>query len=200
MAALHFATTLYRAELSGAAALNGELKRACLAIAAEDRAGQRWAREHGYRGYTSYASLDDLPQRASVFDDLRRALDGHVAAFARQVDFDLRGKRLKLDSLWINVMPQGGVHGGHIHPHAAVSGTYYVAVPKGASAIKFEDPRLGLLMAAPPRKAKPRANNRSFVSIAPKPGTVLLWESWLRHEVPMNAARGQRISLSFNYS
>jgi len=27
----------------------------------------------------------------------------------------------------------------------------------------------------------------------------LLWESWLRHEVPLNRARGERISISFNY-
>ncbi|HEY0302436.1 MAG TPA: TIGR02466 family protein [Rhizomicrobium sp.] len=135
-----------------------------------------------------------------MFDLLRKKIDRHVATFARALDFELGGRRLKLDSLWINVMPQGGVHGGHIHPHSAISGTYYVAIPKGASAIKFEDPRLPLMMAAPVRKAQARGHNRSFVSIAPRPGTVLLWESWLRHEVPRNAARGRRISLSFNYS
>ena len=29
-------------------------------------------------------------------------------------------------------------------------------------------------------------------------GTLLLWESWLRHEVPINRAEGERISVSFN--
>ena len=200
MAGLLFATQIHRAQLAGAAMLNAELKRACLAIAAQDRAGQRWAREHGYRGYTSYASLDDLPQRATAFELLKKRIDREVALFARELDFERQGRRLKLDSLWLNVMPQGGVHGGHIHPHSAISGTYYVALPKGASAIKFEDPRLPLMMAAPARKAKARGYNQTFVSVAPKPGTVLLWESWLRHEVPQNNARGQRISISFNYS
>jgi len=27
---------------------------------------------------------------------------------------------------------------------------------------------------------------------------VLLWESWLRHEVPVNRAGSDRISISFN--
>ena len=200
MAGLLFATQIHRAQLAGAAALNDELKRVCLAIAAEDRAGQRWAREHGYRGYTSYASLDDLPRRATAFELLKKRIDREVALFARALDFELEGRRLKLDSLWLNVMPQGGVHGGHIHPHAAISGTYYVALPKGASAIKFEDPRLALMMAAPARKAGARGHNQTFVTVAPRAGTVLLWESWLRHEVPQNNARGQRISISFNYS
>lgn len=200
MAGLLFATQIHRAQLAGAAALNAELKRVCLAIAAEDRAGQRWAREHGYPGYTSYASLDDLPRRATAFELLKKKIDREVALFARALDFELKGRRLKLDSLWLNVMPQGGVHGGHIHPHSAISGTYYVALPRGASAIKFEDPRLALMMAAPARKPKARGHNQIFVTIAPRPGTVLLWESWLRHEVPPNTARGNRISISFNYS
>ncbi|MBV9903067.1 MAG: hypothetical protein JO346_00650, partial [Alphaproteobacteria bacterium] len=197
---LLFATSLYQAALNRAARLNADLAKVCLAIAAEDRAGQRWAKEHGYRGYTSYASLNDLPQRAPEFAALKAQLDKHVAAFARAVDFDLGGRRLKLDSLWINVMPEGGIHTGHIHPHSVVSGTYYVALPRGASAIRFEDPRLPLMMAAPARNPKARAHNQTFVTVAPKAGTVLLWESWLRHEVLRNGARGQRISVSFNYS
>jgi len=39
-----------------------------------------------------------------------------------------------------------------------------------------------------------------FVYLAPQAGTVLMWESRLRHEVPMNAAKADRISVSFNYA
>jgi uncharacterized protein (TIGR02466 family) len=133
-------------------------------------------------------------------NELEKALLPHAKKFARAVDFDLKGRRLALDSLWINILNQGGIHSGHIHPHAVISGTYYVTVPDRASAIKFEDPRLPLMMAAPPRHEKARTHNRSFVTLAPKSGTLLLWESWLRHEVPMNRGRGERISISFNYS
>jgi uncharacterized protein (TIGR02466 family) len=56
------------------------------------------------------------------------------------------------------------------------------------------------MMAAPPRKAKARQENRQFAYMKPVPGTVLLWESWLRHEVPLNEAESERISVSFNYS
>jgi uncharacterized protein (TIGR02466 family) len=194
-----FVTKLYRAEHGEPARLNRELAAAIRAIAADDRAGQAWCRANGYPGYTSYASLDDLPRRAPPFADLERQLDTHVAAFARDLDLDLARRPLVLDSIWVNVLDPGGHHAAHIHPHAVISGTYYVAVPKGASAIKFEDPRLGLMMAAPPRKPEARPENRTFVAVEPKPGTVLLWESWLRHEVPVNRARAERISVSFNY-
>jgi uncharacterized protein (TIGR02466 family) len=193
-----FVTRLYRARLS--LARNRVLERTCLGLAAEDRAGRRWAKEHGYRGYTSYASLDDLTRRASVLAELERDIAKHVALFARDAAFELGSAKLKLDSLWINVMEKEGVHSPHIHPHAVVSGTYYVSVPQGAGAIRFEDPRLAMLMAAPPRKAKAPLGKRSFVSVTPKPGLLLLWESWLRHGVETNQAKGPRISISFNYA
>jgi uncharacterized protein (TIGR02466 family) len=176
-----------------------DLAETCLAIAAEDKAGQRWSKAHRYGGYTSYASLNDLTSRATVFAELDRAIARHVALFAKKTEFELGGKKLKLDSLWINVMEKGAVHAPHIHPHSVISGTYYVTVPKGSGAIRFEDPRLTMLMAAPAKKAKARIENRFFVDVTPRPGMLLLWESWLRHGVETNGSKSPRISVSFNY-
>lgn len=193
-----FATPVYEGQLD-APALIADLEYSIRTLAADDIAGRRWAREHGYRGYTSYASLDDLPVRDPAFTDLKRALDRHVARFAAACAFDLGGKRLKLDSLWVNLLKSGGSHTAHLHPHSVVSGTVYVAVPEGAGGLKLEDPRLPMMMAAPPRRADAPEVLRTFVELTPRPGTVLLWESWLRHEVPAGAAKGERISVSFNY-
>ncbi len=197
-----FVTQAYEASLAadrGFPAFNDELLEACRMLQAEDAAGRAWCREHGYGGYTSYASLDDLPRRASVFDELRRKLDRHVAAYAKALCLDLGSGRLRLDSLWVNVLKPGAAHSGHIHPHSVISGTVYVATPPGASALKLEDPRLPLMMAAPPRLPDAPEAARSFVYLTPEPGTVFLWESWLRHEVPANRAKAERISVSFNY-
>jgi uncharacterized protein (TIGR02466 family) len=192
-----FVTKLYRAELDQVSP--SAMAKACKAIASDDQAGRGWSKAHGYKGYTSYASLNDLPVRAPEFGDLKVALDGHVAAFANCAAFDLGRRKLKLDSIWINILKPGGVHSGHIHPNCVVSGTYYAAVPAGASAIRFEDPRLGQMMAAPQRLPDASQELRTFVPVAPHAGTLLLWESWLRHEVPVNEAAQDRISISFNY-
>jgi uncharacterized protein (TIGR02466 family) len=196
-----FVTRLYHAPLSdlGKPVDQDELEDSCLSIAEDDTAGQDWSAKNGFPGYTSYASLTDLPWRFPIFKDLKKVLDKHVKSFAKDLQFDLDGKKLVLDDLWINILPSGGIHTSHIHPHSVISGTTYVAVPKGASAIKFEDPRLAMMMAAPARVKDARADMRSFVYVAPKVGDVLLWESWLRHEVPMNMADDDRISVSFNY-
>ncbi|MBV8593210.1 MAG: hypothetical protein JOZ27_02795 [Caulobacteraceae bacterium] len=199
-----FATPLYEASLAGEAgfaAFNAELEEGCLMLAREDLAGRAWARANLYPGYTSYASLNDLPARATVFARLKVKLDRHVAAFADALAFDLgpRG-RLKLDSLWASVIRAGGAHGGHIHPSSVISGTVYVATPPGSGALRLEDPRGPLMMAAPPRRADAPEARRTFVTLEPAPGRLFLWESWLRHEVLPGRARSPRISLSFNYA
>ena len=134
-----------------------------------------------------------------MFAELEKLIARHVAVFARKAEFDPAKRKLTLDSLWINVMTKGAVHAPHLHPHSVISGTYYVTAPPGSGAIRFEDPRLAMLMAAPPKKKDARRENRSFVDVAPKPGLLLLWESWLRHGVEANGAKSPRISVSFNF-
>src|SRR6056297_3290189 len=197
-----FVTRLYHARLAehGPAIDPAEMEASCYSIAEDDEAGQDWCEREGYPGYTSYASLTDLPWRFPIFADLVAALDAHVEAFARDLEFDLGEKRLRLEDIWINILPEGGTHSSHIHPHSVISGTTYVAMPGGASALKLEDPRLARMMAAPARKKDTRRELRPFIYEAPKVGEVLLWESWLRHEVPANMAEEDRISVSFNYA
>jgi len=197
-----FVTRLYHARLAehGPAIDPAEMEASCYSIAEDDEAGQDWCEREGYPGYTSYASLTDLPWRFPIFADLVAALDAHVEAFARDPEFDLCEKRLRLEDIWINILPEGGTHSSHIHPHSVISGTTYVAMPGGASALKLEDPRSARMMAAPPRVPDAREEMRGFVYLHPKVGDVLLWESWLRHEVPMNMSEDDRISVSFNYA
>ena len=194
-----FVTEIYRTTLGGIAGLNADLLDAAKMLAKEDKAGRAWCRQNGYPGYTSYSSLDDLPQRATCFEQLVRLMKPHAEQFADRLQMDLRGKRLKLDNIWVNVLEPGGSHSGHIHPHCVLSGTYYVRVPDGASSLKFEDPRLPMMMAAPAPREDADEEHRRFIYETPKAGDLLLWESWLRHEVPPNRAASQRVSVSFNY-
>ena len=195
-----FATSLYHAPLTAQGDVDlGDIERSCWSIAEDDEAGQNWCNENGYPGYTSYASLTDLSWRFSVFSKLEKLLDQHVARFIKELDWDLEEKAVTLEDIWINILPEGGTHSGHIHPHSVISGTTYISMPEGASAIRFEDPRLPQMMAAPPRRKNARGDLRPFVYIAPLVGDVILWESWLRHEVPTNMSNHERISVSFNY-
>jgi uncharacterized protein (TIGR02466 family) len=182
-----FPTMLYEGEI--AEALLPDLTHSIRLLAQDDGAGKRWSKQHNYSGYTSYASLNDLPRRDPAFAELGKILARHAAAFAKDAGWEVRPR---LDSLWVNILKTAGHHGGHIHPHSILSGTLYVEVPAGSGAIRFEDPRLPLMMAAPTRP-------ETFVTVQPRAGLLLLWESWLRHEVLAGSGRGERLSVSFNF-
>jgi uncharacterized protein (TIGR02466 family) len=190
-----FPTLLYQSALTkaDAARFNRTLLDECQALAASDAAGRKWSAKHYLGGYTSYGSLDRLHLVSSVFAGLAKRLDPHAKAFAVKLPYDLAGRSLAMTDCWLNVMPSGVVHSLHLHPTSFISGTYYVQVPKGAGVLKFEDPRLSRMMAAPPAR-------RPFVGLPAKAGDVILFESWLRHEVPPARYAGERISISFNYA
>ena len=196
MARTLFVTPLHEDEIGDAALLEA-LAHSIRSLAAEDQAGRRWSRDNGYRGYTSYASLNDLPKRDPAFAELKRLLTHEAARFALTLAWNVKPR---LDSLWVNLLKPGGHHSAHIHPHSILSGTFYVEAPDDSGAIRFEDPRLGLMMAAPLRRADAPEALRPFVAVAPRPGLLLMWESWLRHEVLAGNAKAERLSVSFNFS
>ena len=198
---LLFSTPIYQAKLSEVGKIDIlEIERSCWSIAQDDKAGQKWCEEHNYPGYTSYGSLSDLTWRSPIFEDLKKLLDLHVAQFSAELDFNLEGRGLKLEDIWINILSEGGNHSAHLHPNSVVSGTIYIVMPPETSAIKFEDPRHPKMMAAPSRLVNAKEYLKPFIYINPLVGEILLWESWLRHEVPMNMSSEERISISFNYS
>jgi len=200
-----FPTRVYSARLAPRGSgpnsnLNARLLRECRQLSIDDGGGRAWSRTNYPGGYTSYSSVSRLHQISPTFANLEKRIDGHVRRFAAALDFDLAGRKLVMTDCWVNVMTRQVVHGLHLHPLASISGTYYVRTPRGCSGLKFEDPRLDRYMAAPPRRIRARRDNQVWVTIPAEQGNVVLFESWLRHEVAPNQTEAERISVSFNYS
>ena len=193
-----FATGLYEGEIDDPSLVES-LAHSIRTLAEDDAAGRKWSKDKGYKGYTSYASLNDLPRRDPAVGDLQKVLTRHAGLFARELAFEL-ARKPKLDSIWVNLLKPGGHHTGHIHPHSILSGTLYVEVPKDSGPICFEDPRLPMMMAAPVRREDAPEELRPFITVDPRPGLILMWESWLRHEVLPGQAKGDRLSISFNFA
>ena len=197
-----FPTLVYQAQLqaSGSKSFNDRLLLECRQYREDDQAGQAWSATRYPGGYTSYGSLSRMHTISPTFALLERKLRRHVNQFARSLELDLEGRELAMTDCWINIMPRQVVHSLHLHPLSTISGTYYVRTPRGAPGIKFEDPRLDRFMAAPPRRPDCRPENRPWVTLPAEAGTVVLFESWLRHEVPPNPVAAERVSISFNFN
>ena len=197
-----FPTLIYHEPLSktGLERFNAELADECRNLRDYDAAGRRWSVKNYPGGYTSYASLNQLHKFSSTFEGLERKLNQHVRRFTGQLEMDLRGRKFFLTDLWVNIMPEHAAHSLHLHPLSFISGTYYVTTPSGCAGLKFEDPRLSKFMAAPPKTAKARPTNKPHITYPAQAGHVILFESWLRHEVAANRTTAERISISFNYN
>jgi uncharacterized protein (TIGR02466 family) len=197
-----FPTLVYQAPLqaTGWKSFNDRLLLECRQYREDDTAGQAWSATRYPGGYTSYGSLSRMHTISPTFALLERKLRRHVNQLARALEFDLDGRELTMTDCWINIMPRQVVHSLHLHPLSTISGTYYVRTPRGSPGIKFEDPRLDRFMAAPPRRTDCRPGNRPWVTVPADAGTVVLFESWLRHEVPPNPVPAERVSISFNFN
>lgn len=196
-----FPTEIYRAELvePDTEFLFKHLEFACHKMAQEHTEGRAWSANNNYIGYTSYGTINNLRDYAPVFEDLFKIIDTHALKYATLVDMDLRGRSLVLQDSWINMLGPKGGHSSHLHPMSMLSGTVYISVPEGGSGIQFEDPRMPMMMHTLPRLPTARPDRQAGATFLPARGTVLLWESWLRHEVPQNPSQDVRISISFNY-
>jgi uncharacterized protein (TIGR02466 family) len=197
-----FQTLIYCEPLQAAGLLrfNADLADECRRLRDFDAAGRTWSKKNYPGGFTSYASMNELHRFSSTFGLLEKKLNRHVAAFARALDFDLKGRKIAMTDCWVNIMPASAAHSLHLHPLSFISGTYYVETPPGCPGIKFEDPRLDRFMAAPPRRSGARRENLTHATYPAEAGNVILFESWLRHEVPRNTVDAERMSISFNYN
>jgi uncharacterized protein (TIGR02466 family) len=197
-----FPTFIYYETLqkSGLEKFNRELLKECYQIRDFDEKGRAWSESSYPGGYTSYASMAQLHKFSSTFAALEKKINKHVKGFTRHLEMDLRKHRFEMTDCWLNIMPRQVVHSLHLHPLSFISGSYYVQTPPNCSSIKFEDPRLSKFMAAPPKLPNSRKENQQFVSFEAEAGKVILFESWLRHEVAANQAETDRVSISFNYN
>lgn len=135
--------------------------------------------------------LQTLPQ----FADLTRMIERQAKVIAGFLQ--LKTTDLAVSGCWANINPPGGRNTPHSHPNNFLSGTYYVSLPDEAGQITFEDPRPQAHVMMPPR-FRHNAYNSNVVTLDVKPGTLIIFPSWLGHSVPANRTPRDRISIAFN--
>lgn len=89
--------------------------------------------------------------------------------------------------IWATMHFSGISHLTHTHPNSLVSGVYYVEIPKD---------NYGMLLLEDPRGPLPPFDNR--IKIQPKEGDIVLFPSWLPHQVTPTSIEQPRISIAFN--
>lgn len=101
---------------------------------------------------------------------------------------------------WVNCNGAAAFNRAHTHPGAELSGVLYVQVPEGSGPLVFRDPRPQCEMSRlAARLLTPLAGMQSTHVVPPVAGCLLLFPSWLMHQVePGSNQHDLRIAISLN--
>lgn len=146
--------------------------------------------------YTTISSGHDMFQYPSV-QKLREHIIAEASAFADAYGLDHQGFPLRLRDCWVNVYEKGDGQEIHCHANSVVSGIYYVAAPEGSGELMFHSPMADCMYEPPKREVN--SLNVPATGLKPQAGTMILFRSWLHHSVMPSEAKGQRISIAFNF-
>jgi uncharacterized protein (TIGR02466 family) len=192
-----FPTSILHRHLEGMDEANRQIAALVAEIAAtEPNATTGTTTEGGFQ------TKEDLFQRKNPgIDALKPLLFDAVQEYAAlTIQQELTRPPAKIDFAlwgWAVAYKAGHTQGLHVHPSANVSGVYYVSAPPAAlepgeaGKISFYDPRSRATMAQLPFQA---TRHR----IAPTPGDMYLFPSWLEHSVSAFQGEGTRICIAFN--
>ena len=147
----------------------------------------------GYKNtYTDKAGIE----KNLDFFKLINILKKDAERFMKTMGYDLSRDDFQI-FLFASDMREGDFHPVHTHQNCILSGVFYLQVPDGSSDLKFYDPRPCRKFLKYPILQETEITWDQIVC-KPEKGLLLMWESWLEHEVPKNTNQDGRISLVFN--
>lgn len=147
---------------------------------------------------TTYHSGHALPEVNGIYE-FGNLITLAAEQFAKSQGVDISKKRAVIVAMWMSNMRSGSTHAKHAHGLCMYAGTYYVECPSGSGNIRFHNPSsslMGLVSLPVTQDDNPATSN--WVDFKPQPGRLLLWNSWVYHEVIENRNITPRITISFN--
>ena len=138
---------------------------------------------------------NNISSNDDFFSEFILEIEKQANNFAKEIEIN---QSLKLSNLWININGYKDFNLRHTHPNCLISGVFYVKVPDESSRITFFHPSFHLMMREWRKTLKFNNYTSSIWDINPQKGRLLLFPSWLEHEVSANLSQENRISISFN--
>lgn len=150
---------------------------------------------NGITTYNRGINIPFVPESQKLIDFI---ID-NCALLAKKQGVDIENASIQVCSIWLNRLAKQGKHAKHAHGGMHYSGTLYVNIPKGSSNIRFHNPHADLMtITALPVKFDGDASTSTYVDFTPSEGKLLLWNSYLYHEVLEHPLEEFRDTISFN--
>lgn len=161
-----------------------------------------WASEHRRRGLESlvedrydediFITLDLVPSARAIVD----AFTYNCNQIAREAGWELEENEIRVTDVWAHMTPPGRSTQLHHHMPDHLSCAYYVRTPEGCGNLRLLDDRKHRTIE--PRAATPAPANRQWAEIRAREGLMVIFPSWVSHQVGENRSGETRVSLSMN--
>jgi uncharacterized protein (TIGR02466 family) len=146
-------------------------------------------------GYKTTFKVDHGLENFQNIEIFNQLIQEKGRLFLNNLGYNTDGLNFTLQ-IFASNMTVNDYHAVHSHPNSLLSGIFYLDVEESSSPIIFHDPRPFRKFVALPRKNETTASYEK-IAYVPENGLLLIWESWLEHEVPKNNSKN-RITLVFN--
>ena len=152
----------------------------------------KWGYTTSY-GYRNPGGIADSPDIKPFKDAIEKIGRKYLK------DIGYNDKELTFDTfIFVSEMFDGASHDEHTHPGSILSGLLYLQVPANSAPLIITDPRPFRQFVSLP-KLEDTQTNINEITITPKAGLLVMWESWLPHLVPKSRNTDEgRITMVFN--
>jgi len=151
------------------------------------------AKSNGMLDQTAHMAND--PDLKFLVDYLVLASD----TILREQGYDMDKYELYVSGLWGQDVKCNGGTNVHVHKNSQICGWFFLETPEGGAYPVYHEPRMNKQMVELDYIQGPELTNASgqvhFNNI--KPGTVLMANSWMQHQLVQNSSQAQTKSVHF---
>lgn len=186
-----FPTMVWYADLPDADAMNRQLLSDIATLRSTVKSVKK-SNEMGWHSPTDMHKRDEFAGLCDCIDQMA----GTIATSMKMA----ASRHFVMDTFWVNINPKHAYNALHDHPNSSLSGVYYVQTTGQSGRIRFRDPRAGKRMDPWPVAKDEESDQRHWDRVHYKPvaGRLIMFPSWLEHDVEPNLSDEERISISFN--
>ena len=183
----HFPTAIYIEDLPNAVELNRSLEEHIIKWSTQEPG----LKKTNVKGWHS----PDMTQKKEYYPLMKGILRVCEKIFENEKLID----EPAIGNMWANINSEGAYNRVHTHANSFFSGTYYIKTPPQSGALILHDPRPGVHIKMPKRKEGNFSKQLwTQVFFQPQAGQLVIFPSWLWHEVQANSTKDPRISVAFN--
>ncbi len=187
---LFFSTPVWIEQINNFESINSELKNY---IYQEQEKNPDGVKKSNFNGWHS----ENFDLKNENLKNFINEVSINIGTAVNDMGWDLEAQIVKITNMWAIINKNRAFNEKHHHGNSALSAAYYVKAESNAGNIVFFDPRQANVFHHPTAK-KANDLNGQIKSITPKPGTLILFPSYLEHKVEENLSNKERIVVSFN--